>query len=70
MKIALRILAWAASFMWWPTQSTIWWPTRAAALVRMPAAMSWDVLNRARKAAERPTGMTYTYCKYPNCKRS
>jgi hypothetical protein len=33
MKTALRILAWAAvaaSFMWWPTQSTIWWPTRAS----------------------------------------
>jgi hypothetical protein len=26
-------------------------------------------LNAARKAAERPAAMTYTYCKYPNCKR-
>jgi hypothetical protein len=41
---------------------------------RWPAAiqpaMSLEMLITARKAAERPTGMTYTYCKWPNCKRS
>jgi len=30
--------------------------------------MSWDTINRARKAADRPVGMTYTYCKWPDCK--
>jgi hypothetical protein len=28
-----------------------------------------EMLITARKAAERPTGMTYTFCKYPDCKR-
>jgi hypothetical protein len=35
----------------------------------MPQAMSWQTLNAARKAAEQPVGMNYTYCKYPVCKR-
>jgi hypothetical protein len=38
--------------------------------VSLPPAMSWQTLNAARRAAERPTGMTYTFCKWPNCQRS
>ena len=30
----------------------------------MPSAMTREMLITAREAAERPTGMTYTYCKY------
>jgi hypothetical protein len=69
MKTVLRILAWAAvaTFItWWPTRPTSF----DARWVSMPAAMSWDALSRARKASERPAAMTYTYCKYPDCKRS
>jgi hypothetical protein len=37
--------------------------------VAMPSAMTREVLITTRKAAGRLTGMTYTYCKYPDCKR-
>jgi len=69
MKTPARIIAWlvvAAAIMWWcqrPTGFDARW-------IAMPAAMTREMLIAARKAAERPTGMTYTYCKYPNCKRS
>jgi hypothetical protein len=69
MKTALRILAWAALaaiIVQWPTRPTSF----NARWVAMPSAMSWQMLNAARKAAERPAAMTYTYCKYPDCKRS
>jgi hypothetical protein len=56
MKTLLRILAWAAA--------------PAARWVAMPLAMPREMFITARKAAERPTAMTYTYCKYPDCKRS
>jgi hypothetical protein len=76
MKTLLRILAWsavAAAVMWWPTRPTIWWPTRAtgfnARWVSLPSAMTREMVITARKAAERPTGMTYTYCKWPGCRR-
>jgi hypothetical protein len=69
MKTALRILACAAIaivIMWWQTRPTSF----NARWVAMPQAMAWQTLNAARKAAERPTGMTFTYCKWPNCQRS
>jgi hypothetical protein len=68
MKTLLRILAWvavAAIIIWWPTRPTSF----NARWVAMPSAMPREMLITARKAAGRPTGMTYTYCKYPNCKR-
>jgi hypothetical protein len=58
---ALAVLAWLAI----PRP-----PLFQARWVAMPAAMSWDMLSRARKAAEQPAGMTYTYYKYPDCKRT
>jgi hypothetical protein len=63
----LLILAWAvvsAVIVWWPRP-----PGFNARWVAMPQAMSWQTLNAARKAAERPAAMTYTFCKYPDCKR-
>jgi hypothetical protein len=51
--------------MWWPTRPTSF----NARWVAMPSAMTLEMFNRARKAAERPTAMTYTHCKSPNCKR-
>jgi hypothetical protein len=36
----------------------------------LPPAMSLQTFNAARKAAERSVGMTFTYCKYPDCQRS
>ena len=69
MKTLLRILAWvalAAIIVWWPTRPTSF----NARWVAMPSAMSWQMLNAARKGANRPTAMTYTFCKYPDCKRS
>jgi len=68
MKTVLRIFAWAvvvAAIMWWPTRPTGF----QARWVAMPPAMNWEMLITARQAAERPTGMTYTYCKWPNCRR-
>jgi hypothetical protein len=65
----LRILAWvavAAIIIWWPTRPTSF----NARWVAMPSAMTREMLITARKAAERPAGMSYTYCKWPNCKRS
>jgi hypothetical protein len=68
MKTALRILAWlllATVILGWragPTSFQQRW-------VAMPQAMSWQTLNAARKAAERPAAMTYTYCKWSNCQR-
>ena len=69
MKTVLRILAWAAvaaAILWWPTRPTNF----TARWVAMPSAMTREMFITARKAAERPTGMTYTFCKWPNCKRS
>jgi hypothetical protein len=69
MKTALRIFACAAIaivIMWWPTRPTSF----NSRWVAMPSAMTREMLITARKAAERPTAMTYTYCKYPDCKRS
>ena len=66
MKIL--IIAWAviaAVVLAWPRPSSF-----NARWVSMPLAMSWDMLNRVRKATERPTAMTYTHCKWPDCKRS
>jgi hypothetical protein len=37
--------------------------------VSMPSAMPAGLIEQARRAAERPNGMTYTFCKYPACKR-
>src|SRR5262249_54567474 len=58
---------------WWVLLAAIfagWWSMRPADFatrwVSLPPAMSWEMLITARKAAERPTGLTYTYCKYPN----
>jgi len=69
MKTALRILAWAAV-----AAAIIWWPTRPTGFdvrwVAMPSAMTGQMFIAARKAVDRPTGMTFTYCKWPNCKRS
>jgi hypothetical protein len=68
VKTALRILAWAAiatTIMWWPTRPISF----NARWVAMPSAMTWEMLITARKAAERPTAMTYTFCKYPTCQR-
>jgi len=69
IKIVLRILTWAAV-----AAAIIWWPTRPtgfnARWVAMPSAMTRQMFIAARKAAERPTAMTYTFCKYPDCKRS
>ena len=69
MKTMPRILAWAAvaaAVMWWPTRPTGF----NARWIAMPLAMTLEMFNRARKAAERPTAMTYTHCKWPDCKRS
>jgi hypothetical protein len=66
MKALLLIIAAVATAaLSWPRQGVFQarWPEA------MPPAMSWNMINKARKAAERPTGMTYTYCKYPDCKR-
>jgi hypothetical protein len=68
MKAVLRVSAWAAiaaAIIWWPTR-----PTFNARWVAMPSAMTREMFITARKAAQRPTAMTYTFCKYPNCKRS
>ena len=70
MKTGVRILGWAAvaaAIIWWPTRPTTSFNAR---WVAMPSAMTQEMLITARKAVERPTGMPYTYCKYPNCKRS
>jgi len=68
MKAALRASAWAAI-----AAAIIWWPTRPtgfnARWVAMPSAMTGQMFIAARKAAGRPTAMTYTFCKYPDCKR-
>jgi hypothetical protein len=67
VKAALRIVAWLML-------ATIVLAWRAGPIsfqqrwVSMPPAMSWEMLARARQAAERPAAMTY--CKYPDCKRS
>jgi hypothetical protein len=67
MKILL-ILAWAVvsvAILWWPRPpgfNTRW--------VSMPPAMSWEMLARARQSAERPAAMTYTHCKWPQCRLS
>ena len=68
IKTVLRILAWAAitaAIMCWPKGPTSF----DARWVAMPAAMTGEMFIAARKAAGRPTAMTYTYCKYPDCKR-
>jgi len=68
MKTVLRILAWAAVaavIMWWATRPTSF----NARWVAMPSAMSWEMFITARKAADRPAAMTYTHCKYPDCRR-
>src|SRR5262249_42416776 len=68
MKSLLRILTWAAVaavIMWWPTRPTSF----NARWVAMPSAMTREMFTTARRAAERPTGMTYTYCNWPISKR-
>jgi len=68
MKDTVKIIAVAAALAW------IWWsqpPTSFnARWVAMPSAMTREMFITARKAAERPAAMTYTYCKWPNCRRS
>jgi hypothetical protein len=69
MKTLTRILAWlavAAAILWWPSRPTGF----NARWVSLPPAMEWQLIERARKASAQPVGMTYTYCKYPDCKRS
>jgi len=67
MKTVLRIFAWAVV-----AAAVIWWPTRPtgfnARWVSLPAAMSWEVIDRARKAAERPVYVPH--CKWPGCRLS
>jgi hypothetical protein len=36
----------------------------------LPPAMSLQLFTAARKAAEQPAAMTYTYCKWPLCRMS
>ena len=58
----LIVLVAAAAILWWPR------PTFQARWVSLPPAMSWDVINRARKAAERPVYVPI--CKWPGCRLS
>jgi len=65
VRVLLLIIATVAA-------AAVWWPRLVSfdqRFVSMPPAMSWDTITKARKAAGRPAGMTYTYCKYPDCKR-
>ena len=67
VPLSVRIIAWAvvaAAIVWWPTRPTGF----NARWVSLPAAMPWDVINRARKAAERPTFMPI--CKWEKCRRA
>jgi len=65
MKALLLIIAAVtAAALWWPREGVF-----ESRWVSMPPAMSWNMISKARKAAERPVGMTYTYCKYPDCNR-
>jgi hypothetical protein len=71
MKTLTRILVWlavAAAILWWPSRPTS--GSFNARWVAMPSAMPREMLITARKAAERPAAMTYTYCKWPDCRRS
>jgi hypothetical protein len=69
MKATFRILAWAAVtaaiIFWWPRP-----PGFNARWVSLPPAMEWQLIERAGKASAQPVGMTYTYCKWPDCQRS
>jgi len=50
------IIAWllaTAAILYWPQETGF-----RARWVALPPAMSMDTINRARKAAERPAGMT------------
>jgi len=55
---ALLIIGWLAG-----TAAVLWWPQRpsvfAARWMAMPPAMSFEMLDRARKAAARPS-----FCKW------
>ena len=54
MKTVLRILACAvaaAAIMWWPTRPTGF----DARWISLPPAMSWDMIDHARKASARPS---------------
>jgi len=51
---ALLLIGWmiaTAVLLWWPQRP----PVFAARWITMPPAMSWDMLDRARKAAARPS---------------
>ena len=61
------IIAWllaTAMILYWPHETGF-----RARWVALPPAMSWDTISKAQRAAGRPAAMTYTYCKYPDCKR-
>jgi len=60
MKAVLRVSAWAAI-----AAAIIWWPTRPtgfnARWVSMPAALPGEIIDKARKAAERPSYCMWHY---------
>jgi hypothetical protein len=69
MKAALACWLTAIAALVWlaipgPSSFEKRWPTA------LPPAMSAQTFNAAREASERPTAMRFTYCKWPECKRS
>jgi hypothetical protein len=65
MKPALIIAAvvMAAALLWWPRH-----PSFDQRWLAMPPAMSWELISKARKAADRPTFTPH--CKWPSCRLS
>jgi len=63
VPLSVRIIAWAvvaAAIVWWPTRPTGF----DARWVSMPAAMSWQSYQAARKAAP----IYVPICKWPGCR--
>jgi hypothetical protein len=54
------LIAWVAI-----TAAILWWPTHQvgfkARWVQLPPAMSWEMLDRARKASARPSFCQWDY---------
>ena len=66
VRLSMRIIAWAvvaAAIVWWPTRPTGF----NARWVSLPTAMSLQMFNAARKAAERPVYVPV--CKWEKCRR-